>query len=427
MKKKLLKLIILFVALSFFGCSEKATDMRIFDEDTFELHNYEIPSILGDPQYSDDEIMAFEGTGDIATLADLLAYYDLTDCEFRNSDAIVKNVCFVLKGDYDESGILSVKYEDKDYSMLYFRKDNKLIPFDVYAEYKNGRKWMEGYQGEKILFDSYDEMTEAIRENYMVYDKQIDDVNCEIKNLVVKNFLVDSDNIRCKQEIATQAMDGYIRHYVPEYSDEEIQEMVNANLTLEEASDLLHTVTDAVNYIRARGMEASDFIPNINRRYNGVEWAWGQSAQYTFDHKEYACTGITNLFNRLMAGDFDSEGHVIVAGHTYNYFEDDGLYYYCDFSEIDDPSTAAVSPYYPKYITDDVQDAVSMAKRGSFNFKFICQYEHTGNGVPTGFYANDPNRDLYRLVVSDEIEGKFLQLYHPEDRQICYEKAPDNS
>ena len=417
--------IVLLLVLSLFGCS--GTGGSGFKEEVYEYHGIEIPSILGQPQYSDEEIAAFDGITSITTLADLIAYYDLNSLEFNSSDAIANNICYVLKGDYDETGILEAKYEDREYNLVYIKKDDKLIPFDAFMEYKNDRKWMEGYKGEKIFFDSYEEMLDAIKENYTLYGKNIDEITYTVKNRLVNDFVVSAENIRCREDLAERAMEGYTKHYASEYSDEEIQKMVEEDLTLEEAADRLHTVTDAVNYIRARGIKAAYELPNINQRYNGVEWVWGNSAEFTFNEKIYECSGIANLFNCLMADDFDSEGYVFTKGHVTNYFEDDGLYYYCDMSGIEDPGHAAVNPYHPKYITDDIQEAIAMAQRANFNFVFVCQYEHTGEIVPTGFYANDPDRDAYRLVVSDEIEGKYIQLYYPEEREICYERAPQGA
>ncbi len=426
MKKHLHLIFILILTILLCACSSGNSSLR-FGEEVFRNHDYEMPVILGQPEFNDEQIQSSDGLNDIRTLADLMAYYDLTDFEFRNSEAIAKHVCYALKGDYEELGTIICSYDDKEYYLNYFKVDGKYLPIDVYAEYKSNRKWMEGYQGKEALFDTCEEMTNAIQEYYAFNDKKFDDVTYEIGSMLVNGFLVDASNIRCKKGLENQALQGYIKHYVPEYSDEEIQKMVEEDLTLEEAAERLRSMTDAVNYIIARGMATNDWLPNINQRYNGIEWVWGNSAEFTFNEKIYACSGITNLFNRLMAGDFDSEGYVITNGHTYNYFEDDGLYYYCDFSGIEDPKTATFDPYYPRFITDDIQDAVSTAKRTSFNFKLLCQYEHTGDGVPMGFYASDPNRDQYRLVVSDEIEGKFIQLYSLEEREIVYDRAPQGS
>jgi len=129
------------------------------------------------------------------------------------------------------------------------------------------------------------------------------------------------------KEDAEKAVDRFAE---AECSKKEIKSLVKKNLTLEEAAEKISTVADAVNYLCERGYYFDySYTPGMD--YKDLGWSWNLSAEFGFKENAGCCGGTANLINRLLKGDYESQGYVQVPGHVYNYFYSDGLYYFCDF------------------------------------------------------------------------------------------------
>lgn len=122
--------------------------------------------------------------------------------------------------------------------------------------------------------------------------------------------------------------------YETQYSADEIATLAQEPLTLEEAAAKISTVQDAVNYLIAKDYEVA-YSYNSCTYYKGINWTKTLSSEFTFRENGGTCGGTSNLMNRLLEGDYDSQGYVSYGqsegGHIFNYFEIDGMYYYCDF------------------------------------------------------------------------------------------------
>ena len=106
------------------------------------------------------------------------------------------------------------------------------------------------------------------------------------------------------------------------YTDAELQVMVDADLSFEEACEKLATVMDAVQYLTLRG-------------YHFESLSYGMDNATIFDIN--GGDGVTNasLFNALLRGDYEEQGYAYVFygmhDNVLNYFVIDGVYYFCDF------------------------------------------------------------------------------------------------
>lgn len=106
-----------------------------------------------------------------------------------------------------------------------------------------------------------------------------------------------------------------------QYSHEELQSFVDADLSFQEVCDTLYTVPDVVRYLYLRGYH---FAPDDA----------GTEAFTRFNLNNGACVGDSALLNALLENDYDEQGYVYIfyarGEHVLNYFVKDGVYYYCD-------------------------------------------------------------------------------------------------
>lgn len=135
----------------------------------------------------------------------------------------------------------------------------------------------------------------------------------------------------CGQSGETEAKKRQKAFKHQEYTDTEIQQMVGAGLTLEEAADKLHTAEDAALFLQKSGF-SFDYSYNQGDCIDEYVWCWVLPADFVYEHMAGSCGGSANLMNYLLAGDYDEQGYVqYLGGHIFNYFKQDGYYYFCDF------------------------------------------------------------------------------------------------
>ena len=122
----------------------------------------------------------------------------------------------------------------------------------------------------------------------------------------------------------------------PAYSLTEIQNMVNADLTLDEVADAIYTLSDLIQYLHQKefGFDHGD----IQFLADGYHWTVSRSAQTVFDRNAGNCGGCTNFVNYIFKGDFDQQGYIGESGneggHWYNYFKDGDRYFFFDLTQI---------------------------------------------------------------------------------------------
>ena len=158
--KTLRKLIIVMLALALFGCSEKKeaeeeipAEQTKFNVAIIEENGYEVPKALKGSS-RDDDVSSYLG---------LLNKLESEGKKFSDSSEIVKAANEVLYGKYDEMGSIELTDGDQLYSLLYIKTDGLYYPLDVYAQYQNKAKWMDGYQGDEFVFRRLRDTAEAVR------------------------------------------------------------------------------------------------------------------------------------------------------------------------------------------------------------------------------------------------------------------------
>jgi len=122
----------------------------------------------------------------------------------------------------------------------------------------------------------------------------------------------------------------------PQYNVDEIRQMVEDDLTLDEAAEKLSTLADVVQYLHQKGYGAAN--GDIRADYSGVQWHRNRSPEFVFSENRGNCGGGSNLVNYLLRNDFDEQGYVQesanAGGHIYNYFKQGDTYYFIDFVQV---------------------------------------------------------------------------------------------
>ena len=138
-----------------------------------------------------------------------------------------------------------------------------------------------------------------------------------------KDELVQEKPISKQKE---EPQDPRVENFLAQkYTSLGIADLIEQDLTLEEACEKISTVGDAIEYLYQRGYR---FEPDNH----------GITAEIRFDRNAGACVGNSALFNALLDGDYEQMGYVYIfyarTEHVFNYYVLDGEYYFCDFTKI---------------------------------------------------------------------------------------------
>ncbi|MGN0734767.1 MAG: hypothetical protein ACI4LP_03015 [Anaerovoracaceae bacterium] len=227
------------------------------------------------------------------------------------------------------------------------------------------------------------------------------------------------------------------------HSEAEIADLASQDLTLEEAAAAISTVQDAVNYLIAKEYEVA-YSYNSCMYYNEINWSKTLSAEFTFKENAGTCGGTTNLMNRLLKGDYDSQGYVNLCqsqgGHIFNYFVKDGKYYYCDFigpskAPFYDDAESNKYGYFVRETTSPEEFAKYYVEKhpemndieSEFYLIDLVSYERDGSDAVPGGFRDDgklsPLGNPCGTIYSDVIEDHLNVLFLREGYEISFAKA----
>ncbi len=309
------------------------------------------PAVFGEPELTAEELNALLDGGDpvemamaVNTVPDALRLLRLrrqSGEDIGNQDAEtvllrgsnqprgwVEAFLYLLAGDCGESGRIDLFASDNYYAFAAVKQDGLYYAFDPFQI--RGDRWIT-FSDMSFVDADAQKLADTLREN------------CEhspfTKGLYGANTYTLPDKETWAREKAFKQR---------EYTDEEIQQLAGAGLTLEEAADKLHTIEDAALFLRASGYRIDNddayflqgryvnFSLNPGGNIDGYGWGWGLPADYTYQYMAGTCNGTSNLMNRLLAGDYEEQGYVqYFGGHIFNYIKQDGYYYFCDFANCE--------------------------------------------------------------------------------------------
>lgn len=212
----------------------------------------------------------------------------------------------------------------------------------------------------------------------------------------------------------------------PQYSADEIKKMIADDLTLDEVAAKISTVSDLVQYLHQKKY-SGDNSGDIDFWWNNRKWGVNRNAQTVFGNNQGNCGGDSNLANYILSGDYDEQGYVQetanMGGHVYNYFKEDGIYYFIDLTLIirskgtyDNSSYriyATTDPNeYSKYYIDKNHKQNNSKEEGYLLLHYM--YERNGSHAPVGTSEVRTVCNGPYVVLSKEIENVVQFLYIDE-------------
>lgn len=331
------------------------------------------PAVFGEPQLTEGELTALLDGGDpvemamtVNTVPDALRLLRLrqqTGEDINNQDAEatllygssqprgwVEALLYLLAGDYEDSGRIDLFAPDNYYGFCAVKQNGLYYAFDPFEI--RGDRWIT-FSDMSFADADVQTLADTLRKNcdYSPFTKGVYEVNTYT--------LPDMETWTLEKAFKQR-----------EYTDEEIQQLASAGLTLEEAADKLHYIEDAALFLRASGYRVDeDDAYFLQGRYVNFSltpgcyigdygWSWGLPADYTYEYMAGTCRGTSNLMNRLLAGDYEEQGYVLYLGcHIFNYIKQDGYYYFCDF-----PRSDVISNTHLDYMMDVCQDPLEFTE-----------------------------------------------------------------
>ena len=144
--------------------------------------------------------------------------------------------------------------------------------------------------------------------------------------------------------------------------------------------------------------------------------------------------------NRLLEGDYDSQGYVTHPGHIFNYFVKDGIYYFCDFVQFFHRSDPPNGIPYLLYVTDDPMDFGSyyVNRAPIYNDSTAPEYiihlscyaldgrDKVANGWPCdpSKYQLSPMGDNIWYIFDKDVEDDLTLLFIRDGYRIEFAEAP---
>lgn len=293
------------------------------------------PAVFGEPQLTGEEITALLDSGDtaemavtVSTVPDALPAAEGTAAGQRGyrqsghgdhaaarqqpAPRLGGSALYLLAEDYEESGRIDLSASGNGYSFCAIKQDGLYYAFDPFEI--RGDCWLV-LSGESYVNADAQKLADTLREN------------CDYSPFTEGVYKVNTYTLPDKE---TWALENAFKQR--EYTDEEIQQLAGAGLTLDEAADKLHTAEDAIRFLKASGYDPTKNNENPGAYFDDIWWLWGMPADCAYGKMGGSCRGTSNVMNHLLAGDYDEQGYVTYLGrHTFNYIKQDGVYYFCDF------------------------------------------------------------------------------------------------
>lgn len=207
----------------------------------------------------------------------------------------------------------------------------------------------------------------------------------------------------------------------PEYTDQEIQEMIDNNLSLEEVAEKISTIADLAQYLQLKGYD-QDPRGDLKFQHDGTQWHTNRSASVVFADNKGNCGGGSNLANDILRGDYEKQGYIQYAGnrggHIFNYFYRDGYYYIMDLTVLLNWTPVAVV----KELSDFTQGYISQNRNQYMEsennyIRLLYAYERDGA-------AHTPVAGIPLTIVGDDVRDSLQVLYQEEGYEPVFLPTP---
>lgn len=361
MKRWLSAVLCLLMLLTLVGCGQdripKAKTVTKHGVECYQVGGICYPAVFGEPQLTDEELDqlltetdADEVADAITTVPDCLRYLKrlklcdgwepvgedvrtVIETHQGTHRSIRETMLYLLAGDLEEAGRIDLYYDGNGYWFCCLKAAGTYYAFDSFQINHKKILWLDDPDDAGTGGSTSTE--ELINRLVQYCVKYCDYSPSTSGEYAASTYTIPDKDTREHCKAFKQR----------EYTDEEIRQLAAAGLTLEEAADKLHTAGDAALFLHACGYQIKvgeayidqgrcvNFTHNAGCYIGDLGWSWCLTADYTYEHMAGGCGPISNLMNRLLAGDYDEQGYVQYLGaHAFNYFKQDGYYFFCDFA-----------------------------------------------------------------------------------------------
>lgn len=428
MQKRCIALVLCLLSLlTLAGCGgnsvPKVKTVTSNGVECYRVDDIRYPTVFGEPQLTAKELTDLLDGGDplemaqtVNTVPDALRLLRLRQQRPMTADsghaegtltagsyqapAWSEAMLYLLAGDYDELGAIDL-YSSNDWTTAAVVKTGGVYYAFVPANLRSSDGW--------IPFSGLDYASEDIQ---VIIDELVE--HCTYWPAEYGTYRVSTYQILSKE--TTAWMKAFTQG---EYSDEEIQHLAGAGLTLEEAADKLHTAEDAIRFLKASGYDPTKNNETPGAYFDDIWWLWGMPADCAYGKMGGSCRGTSNVMNHLLAGDYDEQGYVTYLGlHTFNYIKLDGVYYFCDFLRYITDGTDAG---YLLYACEDPHDFAEYYYTTAFPAEwndpsdpnylaYMYLYPRDGqNDLCIGY--RDGLENTYFNLVPAEVRDTLIPLY----------------
>ena len=396
------------------------------------------PAALGAGQYTTAQLRALGKSNDvdylrkkINTVSDAVRFFRANGFIENGVDSIEDTLlkrrgsyesfcrafCLLISDNMSDTGIVELLGSKQKETLCYCKKGNYyygILPFNMRSE--SNITWVSDVKGGSYVSTSLTSVINSYKKNSLNLGTA--------KRTIISTYPATVD--------------------LPVYSKAEIRAMVQENLSLDAAAASISTISDAINYLMARGYTVGKFSWNPgllypNSDYFGemnylspeaigeeyinypINWCVTLSAEFTYRYNAGSCGGTSNLMNRLLKDDFNEEGYVEYrtnqGGHVFNYFKRGDVYYFCDFAGTaftEDPYShlvykttdpKAFATYYR-----NMDPAYNDSNSEAYMINLFMTARNGENQLPCGFPEKfkerqlKPSGDVFSNIYPDVLE-----------------------
>lgn len=289
----------------------------------YKLFGSAIPVALGEPRYSWAQICKGATFDIITNYGEALTETKKSGPDpFSSSSAsIVMNTASLLKGVYDEVGMVQLMSSEGGirYALLYILDDNTYYVFDSFSTLRNESTWLDWFGCMKGYDTDLDTLCQNLQKNYHF---QGDVASYTTSVISSKDTLTDSldrascfdctnstvpENLQLPEAISNRTL-----------SNDEMNKLIE-NDNPEEIAKQISTVADCICYFVKADFCYGDGMIRNSRAVC--------SAFQTIDRKVGQCASISSCMNFILWGDYDEIGYIVVSSHVMIYIKQDGIYY----------------------------------------------------------------------------------------------------
>ena len=212
-----------------------------------------------------------------------------------------------------------------------------------------------------------------------------------------------------------------------QYDTTEIQQMIDDQLPLNEVANKLSTLGDVFQYLNQKGFYSGN-TPMIGMYWNGFKWNAMNGAHRVFETNWGCCSDGSALLNYLLQGNYDEQGYVqevnALDRHVFNWFCQDGVYYFVDWTEIIGENNMSWRIYATEKPQIFADYDVKCSQESERIHEIYLQYLYPQEGTPYPIGVKRDSKPFIRTLPSQIADSVLLLYENPEICRLEFREGP---